>query len=178
MENNSQSTAKLIRLIFFIQIGLLFLISILSIIGFRNIVPNVGSFFFTTLLGALGASVSLLKRAHANRRFFDKEYEKLKVFTVLMPILYGTILAGVTYLLFMSGILSGDGGNGMLTSNLFPNFTQPENDNLSLFQQFSKIQPVDMQNNAKLFIWCFMAGYSESFVAGILNQLEGQISKN
>ncbi|MFY0629823.1 MAG: hypothetical protein JXR05_05540 [Flavobacteriaceae bacterium] len=178
MENNKQATAKLIRLIFFIQIGLLFLITILSIIGFKNIVSNVGSFFFITLLGALGASVSLLKRARSNRSFFDKEYEKLKVFTVLMPILYGTILAGITYLLFMSGILSGDGGNGMITTNLFPNFMRDIGSDLSLFEQFIIIKPVDIQNTAKLFIWCFMAGYSESFVAGILNQLEGQVSKN
>ena len=178
MENNNAHTAQLLRTIFFIQIVLLALITILSIIGFRNMVSNLGSFFFTTLLGALGASVSLLKRAHSNKKFFGEEFKKLKVFTVLMPILYGIILSGVAYLLFMSGILSGDGGEGMLTSNLFPNFSRVAGDDLTMFEQFLRTKPVDMQNTAKLFIWCFMAGYSEQFVARILNQLESQVGKN
>jgi len=178
MENHSAQTAKVIRAIFYVQIGLLLLLSALSIIGFKNLVSNVGSFFFTTLLGSLGASISLLKRAHANKKFFDEEFKTLKIFTVLMPVLYGNILAGVTYLLFMSGILSGDGGEGMLTSNLFPNFDRVSTEGLSMFEQFSQTRPEDMKNTAKLFIWCFMAGYSESFVAGILNQLDSQVSKD
>lgn len=178
MENHSRQTAKVIRAIFFTQIGLLLLISILSFVGFQSTGSNLGFFFFTTLIGALGASVSLLKRAHSNRKFFDEEFKTLKIFTVLMPVLYGTILAGVAYLLFVSGILSGDGGEGMLTSNLFPNFEEITADNLTMFQQFLQTKPENMQNTAKLFIWCFMAGYSESFVAGILNQLESQISKD
>jgi hypothetical protein len=178
MENNSKQTAQLLRTIFFIQIALLVLLATLSIIGFQNRVSNLGSFFFTTILGALGASVSLLKRTHSNKKFFDEEFKRLKAFTVLMPILYGTILAGVAYLLFMSGILSGDGGEGMITSNLFPNFSRISGSDMTMFEQFLRTKPMDMQNTAKLFIWCFMAGYSEQFIAGILNQLESQISKN
>lgn len=178
MNSVNNPEVKLIKVIFFVQIGLLCLIGILSIIGFTNMVSSLGSFFFAIILGALGASVSLLRRVHSQKNFYDKEFQKLKIFTVLMPILYGTILSGIAYLLFMSGILSGDSGNGLLTTNLFPNFTELEDTSVSLFQQFELIRPINMQATAKLFIWCFIAGYSERFVAGILNQLEAQISKD
>lgn len=29
-----------------------------------------------------------------------------------------------------------------------------------------------MHNTGKLLVWCFLAGYSERFVVGILDQLE------
>jgi len=169
---------NLIKVIFFVQIILLSLLGFLSIIGFTKIVTSLGSFLFTIVLGALGASVSLLRRVHSQKKFYDKEYQKLKIFTVLMPILYGVILSGIAYLLFMSGILSGDSGHGLLTTNLFPNFTELEDSSVSLFEQFIIIRPINMQATAKLFIWCFIAGYSERFVAGILNQLEFQVSKD
>lgn len=41
-----------------------------------------------------------------------------------MPFLYGGMMAAVAYLLFMAGILTGDSGGGLLTTNVFPNFSR------------------------------------------------------
>ena len=88
-----------------------------------------------------------------------------------MPLLYGTLMAGVAYLLFMSEILSGDGGGGLFTTNIFPNFTKPDS-STPLVNQFVTMTPDGMRNSGKLLVWCFIAGYSERFVTGILDQLE------
>ncbi len=89
-----------------------------------------------------------------------------------MPLLYGGLMAGIAYLLFVSGILSGDGGSGLFTSNLFPNFTEPQTKTEQLIRAFLEIRPVSMKDTGKLLVWCFVAGYSERFVTGILKQLE------
>jgi hypothetical protein len=65
----------------------------------------VDSFFFAVILGALGASVSLMRRIRDKEVLFQTEEKDLKIFAVLIPILYGTLLSGVAYLLFMSTIL-------------------------------------------------------------------------
>jgi len=163
---------KALRLIFFIQIGLVFLIGLLFIIGSIDAGIRVGAFFFTIILGALGASVSLLRQVLDHSHFSNGLDNPFKVFTLVIPIMYGTVMAGIAYLLFMSGILSGDGGNGLLTTNLFPNFIHPETADMTLMQQFRQVTPDGMQNTGKLLVWCFLAGYSERFVTGILRRLE------
>jgi hypothetical protein len=35
-----------------------------------------------------------------------------------------------------------------------------------------EMAPVSMKDVGKLLVWCFVAGYSEKFVTGILKQLE------
>ena len=161
-----------IKAIFFSQIILLCILPILFIIDhFVNRI-DIGSFFFAIDLGALGASVSLLKRVRENDLTFKSESKSLKIFATLMPILYGTVMSGIAYLLFMSGILSGDGGDGLLTTNLFPNFTEPSNENI--LDQFLSMTPIDIKDTGKLLVWCFIAGYSERFVTGVLKQLENQ----
>lgn len=162
-----------LRATFFTQIGLLLLLAVLFIIGYSDNKWKVGSFFFAIILGALGASVSLMKRVRANDLPFSTDQSNLGIFATLIPILYGTVLAGVAYLLFMSGILSGDGGTGLLTTNLFPNFINPD-PNDDLLKQFVTIQPSGIKDSGKLLVWCFLAGYSERFVTGILSQLESR----
>ena len=85
-------------------------------------------------------------------------------------------MAGVAYLLFMSGILTGEGGHGLFTSNLFPNFTfLPEAEGLRLsMREVVGLRPKGVQDLGKLLVWCFVSGYSESFVVGVLNTLERQ----
>lgn len=142
---------------------------------------EVGSLSFALIFGAMGASISLVKRSMTpgltvhqqliKERFMDHPWDN--IIGTTMPLLYGTILSGIAYLLFMSGILSGDGGPGLLTTNLFPSFelkkgcTDP-----GLIGHFKCTFPADIADAAKLLIWCFLSGYSEKFIANILDQLE------
>lgn len=175
MENSqNQINAKSLKLIFYIQIALLSLLAILFTIGYTDLDLHVGAYFFSIILGALGSTISLMKRIRHNAIIYKQEYEELKIFSILMPILYGTLLAGIAYLLFMSGILSGEGGNGILTTNLFPNFTKSNLTTNDILKQFIEIRPVSIQDTGKLLVWCFIAGYSERFVIGILDQLENK----
>lgn len=132
---------------------------------------HVGSFFFGIFLGSLGGSIALLKRVRSEKASSIDEVGA-DIISTLMPILYGGLMAGVGYLLFMSGILSGEGGAGLFTSNLFPNFTTPSIADDNLIKHFMAMKPETMKDVGKLLVWCFIAGYSESFVTGILKQLE------
>lgn len=161
------------RTIFIIQIVLLLLLATTFTIGYSENGVQTGSFFYGILMGAIGASVSLMRRINAGDKVLVEKLTNDKVFSILRPILYGTLMAGVIYLMFMSGILSGDNGGGLFTTNLFPNFTKPD-ENLPLVKQFVNMIPVGMKNSGKLLVWCFIAGYSERFVAGFLDQLEAK----
>ncbi len=81
---------------------------------------------------------------------------------VLSPLI-GGILATLTYVLFVSGLLTGD---------LFPKFVS---DKLPAAVQGIEVlfsihgQATDY---AKLIFWCFLAGYSEHFATNILANFE------
>jgi len=163
---------QVIRRIFIAQLSLLVTFGLLAIAAYEW-PERIGSFFFAFFLGCIGGSVALLKRI---RKEDSKVIEGLATYWIatLMPLLYGGVMAGVAYLLFMSGILSGDGGNGLFTSNLFPNFTtpNPETGELLSFKHIAQMRPATLKDFGKLLVWCFLAGYSEKFVIGILKQLE------
>jgi hypothetical protein len=127
-----------------------------------------GTLIFTFLLGGLGGSMSLLRRLQSGRTFDGKWI------STLMPILYGGVMALVAYFLFMSGIATGDGGRGLLTSNLFPNFKGAEirTDNLLNVGDVLKIHPTTIQDVGKLLVWSFLAGYSERFLTSVLATLD------
>jgi len=134
-----------------------------------------GFFWFAFIAGCLGASIGILKRITQDPPFVT-ELAQSRIAT-LMPLLYGGLMAGVAYLLFLSGLLSGDGGNGLLTTNLFPNFESAADAEAS-FVSYLEVRPETMADVGKLMVWCFLAGYSERFVADILGQLEGKTSAN
>lgn len=163
---------QVIRRIFVAQLSLIMSFGLLAIAAYTW-PERIGSFFFAFLLGCIGGSVALLKRI---RKSDPKVIEDLASdwISTLMPLLYGGLMASVAYLLFMSGILSGDGGNGLFTSNLFPNFTRPkpEAGELLSVRQIIQMRPETLKDVGKLLVWCFLAGYSERFVIGILKQLE------
>lgn len=173
MQSKAQSISyQAIRRIFVAQLSLVVTFGVLAIAAYAW-PERIGSFFFAFFLGCIGGSVALLKRI---RKSDSRVIEDLATYWIatLMPLLYGGVMAGIAYLLFMSGILSGDGGNGLFTSNLFPNFTRPnpEAGELLSIRQIVQMRPETLKDIGKLLVWCFLAGYSERFVIGILKQLE------
>jgi hypothetical protein len=92
--------------------------------------------------------------------------------SVVIPLLTGAVMAGFLYIAFMAGILTGDGGGGLFTSNLFPSFTTPHaTDSLNL-RVVLEIRPVSVKDFGKLIVWCFLSGYSERLIPGLLASLE------
>lgn len=167
-----ESVETILRRIFALQGVILLAIVTLVIVGQRY-PSHLGSLPGSILLGAFGGSLSLLRRLRlGNERSIQRFAASLPA--VAMPFVYGGLMAGVAYLLFMSGILTGEGGKGLLTSNLFPRFTEPAGDAGSLLnmKQVLQIRPSSTQDLGKLLVWCFLSGYSETFVAGVLKLLE------
>lgn len=157
-----------VRRIFIAQLWLVAAFSLAAAVGYFG---HVGSLVFALLFGSLGGSIALLRRVRGAKDTVVAELGA-DMTSTWMPLLYGGLMAGVGYLLFLSGILSGDGGSGLFTSNLFPNFTDPDPASDELIKRFVEIRPATMKDAGKLFVWCFVAGYSERFITGILKQLE------
>lgn len=191
MDDTRASQRVVIQTIFVVQIGLVLVIFLLIGLGYwlengllvslglcQQAEPcsnkGFGFFWFSFLAGCVGASLGALKRIRSDPQF-AVELAQSRIAT-LMPVLYGGLMAGVAYLLFMSGILSGDGGNGLLTTNLFPNFSAASAARASL-SEYLAMRPATMADAGKLIVWCFLAGYSERFVAGILGQLEQKATR-
>jgi hypothetical protein len=130
--------------------------------------------------------MSLLKRIRIEKIGMLKEIESSLV-TTLMPLLYGGVLASVTYLLFLGCVLTGDGEGGLFTSNLFPEFSGlncagssaaavDSTESLNM-KSMLQMKPKTIQDFAKLLVWSVLAGYSEKFVDGVLRTLERQSPK-
>jgi hypothetical protein len=119
----------------------------------------------TLLVGALGGFVGLQKRlgqlANEDLALLSKSW----VYTFLSP-LVGGILALLTYVLFISGLLSGD---------LFPKFVADKDVTADGIEVLFAIQG-QAADYAKLIFWCFLSGYSERFATDILSQFESQES--
>lgn len=85
------------------------------------------------------------------------------IYTGLSP-LVGGILAFLLFILFLSGLVSGD---------LFPVFL-PDSDStpesfMSIFHQHGE----GHKEYAKLIFWSFVAGFSEHFVTDVISRFEG-----
>jgi hypothetical protein len=117
----------------------------------------------TLLVGALGGFVGLQKRlgqlANDDLTLLSKSW----VYTFLSP-LVGGILALLTYVLFVSGLLTGD---------LFPKFVPDKDVTADGINVLFAIQG-QAADYAKLIFWCFLSGYSERFATDILSQFESQ----
>lgn len=175
-------TTSLIRRVFLTQLAVIVGIIIFVVIG-ANSSERLFAFPIAFSCGAIGGSLALLKKIRAATIDTLKEIESSLV-TTLMPFLYGGILAAVTYLFFISCILTGDGQGGLFTSNLFPEFKgllcQGENADLSAsltMDTVLKIKPATTQDFAKLLVWCLLAGYWEKFVDQIFGTLTGRTAK-
>lgn len=148
-------------------------ISTLLVILFYLVSEQMGTMIFALLIGGMGSCVSFFLRFP---KLTDGELEFIvsSWWALVVPVLIGLIMGGFIYIIFFAGILTGDGGKGLFTSNLFPLFTSPplaEGEPLSL-KQALQIRPVSVQDFGKLLVWCFLAGYSERLVPNILKSLE------
>lgn len=151
--------------------------AILTVV-FASITGQMGTLVFALLAGALGAEISVVRRIPTLK---DTEITALvgSWWSLVVPLLTGSVMAGFLYVAFMAGILTGDGGGGLFTSNLFPNFRpvgQGDPLNLSIVLQ---IRPASIADFGKLVAWCFLSGYSERLVPNLLQSLEqrGSTSK-
>jgi zinc transporter ZupT len=162
-----------VRRIFVLQISLVVTILMLLLVSDWFDVKRFGfDFWLAFFAGCMGASISLRIRIGTDDKVLQETGRS--VVDTLMPILYGAIMAGLTYLLFMSGILSGNEGEGLLTTNLFPTFDVDLVDlkTEGVVKAFLGSRPATLPDLGKLLVWCFLAGYSEKFVIGILGKLE------
>lgn len=91
------------------------------------------------------------------------------IYTCLSP-LVGGMLALLLYVLFLSGLLSGD---------LFPHFEADENlENITSFTSIFNQHGSSYKEYAKLIFWCFIAGFSERFVTDVISRFEGAAVKS
>lgn len=176
MKEMDPVTAKslIYRRLLLSSVGSLAVILLLVVAGLI-FTSHLGGLPFSLACGCLGANLSLFRRLRieSDQRliYLAQDWN----FT-LLPMIYGGIAGGVMYLLFMSGILSDATGDGLFTSNLFPEFSKPSGPDgqpLSV-ETILDIRPVAVRDFGKLLVWAFVSGYSERFVTGILDTLESK----
>lgn len=137
------------------------------------IYTGLGWFWFSFIAGIFGSSVAVLRRVTSGKpvTYFSRNSWAL----ILSPLLYGGIMAGIAYIIMGSGLVSGAQGDGLLKTNLFPSFGPKElMDKLAQMSSFLEVRPSTLQDAAKLIVWCFLAGYSENFVTGILSSFDNR----
>ena len=171
---------KIIQRFFIVfTIFIFILLSLLAIfdhiIGYGLTLPVV------LLLGALGSFVSLQRKF---RNFNAQELPLQDSWSdIFLAPFVGAVLAGILYLLFLSGLLAGelfpkfsfnpdskDGAFGGLFSKASENAKDYAKDGAfgGLFSKASE----NAKDYAKLFFWSFVAGYSEQFVTNIIGRFE------
>ena len=86
-----------------------------------------------------------------------------------LPSIYGSLLALILFVLFLTGILGG---------SLFPGFEIISTDGpTSGFDSIMNIQATSYQDVAKLVFWSFISGYSERFVPSAIDGIESRAGK-
>lgn len=118
------------------------------------------------IFGALGAFISLQRRL---KQFSEEDlalFRESIPFTWLAPV-SGAVLAGILYILFISGLLAGE---------LFPTFVpnveaMKDVDGIARIFYVSSDDPADY---GKLLFWCFVAGFSERFVTDIIGRFQSR----
>lgn len=117
----------------------------------------------TLLVGFIGGFVGLQRRlkqmSHDDLALLADSW----VYISLSP-LVGGILALLTYILFISGLLAGD---------LFPRFVPDSGKSVEGLAALFAIHG-EAADYAKLIFWCFLAGFSEKFAVNIISQFESR----
>ena len=166
---------KIIHRVFIAQLVLILACAI-AIVLLSLYTNQLGSFIFAFFFGCFGGSISLIRRMH-KEPISSLELVADSWISNLMPLMYGGLMAAVAYMLFVSGLLTGVNGEGLFTSNLFPDFkniSQAAGESLNI-RHVLDIRPDTIGDAGKLLVWCFIAGYSEKFVTQVLSTLEGRV---
>ena len=190
-EINERPRYTILKQIFQLQVAMVVIGTVLLGVMYQQ---DFGFFWHCFLLGALGASIAL-------QRELDRKSDEQIGFlagdriAIQMAVLYGGLMAAVAYGIFMSKLVSGsDSQAGLLSSNVFPQFIlrpvacceecgncdvcsstgqQDEEQKRGVtWNEFFHMRPEGIDDLGKLFVWCFLAGYSKSFVTGLLSRLE------
>jgi hypothetical protein len=121
-----------------------------------------GNLGVVLMMGAMGAFISqqrnLKNLSQKDLALFEASYS----YALLGPIA-GAVLAGVLYLLFISGMVKGA---------LFPEIVGDENSTSTGLRILFDIRSDKPSEYAKLLFWSFIAGYSERFVTDIIGRFE------
>ena len=91
-------------------------------------------------------------------------FKKGLVINCILSLGEGVIAACVIYLLFASGLLTGQ---------LFPEFV-PNSADGNAFLRLVNQEPKTTADMAKLLLWAFISGFAERLVPDQLNRLVGQ----
>jgi hypothetical protein len=141
------------------------IVLMVSVITLHFYHRNVSATIICVLyFGIIGGFVSSLRRMQSIPTDGDPlisvfGFENAGYFLFLSPLL-GAIFATILTLLFLSGILTGP---------LFPGFpTPPIGEHFMIFRQ---VLPQAGGDFAKLFVWCFLAGFAERLVPDSLDRL-------
>ena len=151
--SNRLFVALLTLLLIAVLVGVLIILTDKDIVGATNMV--------VFLCGAIGGFISL------QRRLKSFEHEDLVLLArswiyVLLSPLVGSILASLLFFLFIAGLLQGD---------LFPDFMDTTTGEGGLSTLFD-VRGKNHADYAKIIFWCFLAGFSESFVTNIISRFE------
>jgi len=149
-----------------------------AILGFGIYLDKVTALMAVAAAGAIGGFVSALRRLYSFQRVFPinffKKGHKADLYLVIysmIPSIVGLIAAVTLYLIFASGLITGQ---------LFPNFS-PATESIPKADPFQNFvwnwRPSGAQDYAKALVWSFLAGFSERFVPDLLTHLASAVEQ-
>jgi uncharacterized membrane protein YeaQ/YmgE (transglycosylase-associated protein family) len=147
-------------LLLWLGIAVVLLFGSLALSFFSNATITTGALFPSMLVGMIGALISTQRRLGK----LPAQQTKLMVhnwYFTLLPALIGGVLAMLFYILMMSGLVTGSLFPSFETIGCNENKFEDVGLNVGLFLDTALCEPSDY---AKLFVWCFVAGYSEDMV--------------
>ena len=162
---------QLVFFLFFVTLIITIITSImLGIVYFQGDNQSLTILPMVADAGMFGAFVSALRRLYSFQDIFPSErYQVLMKGTnwyiiaySSIPPLIGLIASTILYIVFASGMLSGD---------LFPKFKCKGEDCSDFVEFLRNWKPEQATDYAKAIVWGFIAGFSERFVPDILNRL-------
>jgi hypothetical protein len=153
-----------------VGLGVLCLIAI-GIVIWRVPPTAIGIFQLAVFAGAIGGTVSLIQRVQAlpeaDPLLFRLSGWTMVIQSLLVPPLVGAFFAGLLFLIFASGVLSGD---------FFPKFIlpppSPKGTDFNAF--FFNTAPESGKAFALVIVWSFIAGFAERFVPDTIERLTAQ----
>ncbi len=155
-----------------VGIGVLAIGALLALVFFVQ-PQNVGVFQLALLAGAIGGTMSLIQRVQslpeADPLLFRLSGVTTVIQTLIVPPLTGSIFAGLLFLIFASGVLSGD---------VFPKFvvSPPNPKGVDFNAFFFQTAPDSGKSYALVMVWSFIAGFLERFVPDTIDRLTAQRS--